>query len=114
MIPQLYDDKTQGEEQIPPPLENRQMATPLENRSKPTPSSPQRWIEVLLSILCILLPFAGGFLIGWPWQYRDAVEMNEFFIIMIIAGVALEYLSGQGSVPIPAGHSLIVPVAKAG
>lgn len=112
MIPQLYDNKTQGEEQLLPPVESRQMATPLEKRSKPTLASPRRWIEVLLSILCIVLPFAGGFLIGWPWQYRDAVEKNEFFIIMIFGGVALAVFIGARASLLRSWRTLlIVPVA---
>ena len=112
MIPQLYDDKTQGEEQMLPPVENKQMATPLEKRSKPTLASPRRWIGVLLSILCIVFPFAGGFLIGWPWQYRDAVEMNEFFIIMIFGGEALAvFIGARASLLRSWWALLIVPVA---
>ena len=79
MIPQKHDNKTQGEEQLPSPVENKQIATPLQKRSKPTPASPRRWIGVLLSILGIVLPFAGGFLIGWPWQYIGSAEMIFFW-----------------------------------
>jgi hypothetical protein len=112
MIPQLHDNKTQGEEQIPSPVENKQMPTPLGKRSEPAPASPQRWIGVLLFILSIVLPFAGGFLIGWPWQYRDAVEMNEFIIIMIFGGVALAVFVGARASLLRSWWALlIVPVA---
>jgi len=112
MISQLHEDKTQGEEQLPSPVENKQMATPLEKRFEPTSSSPQRWIGILLFILSIVLPFAGGFLIGWPWQYRDAVEMNEFFIIMIFGGEILAvFVAARASLLRSWWALLIVPVA---
>jgi len=64
MILHMHDDKTQGEEWLSPPAENKPMGAPLEKQPEPTPASPRRWKGVLLSILGIVLPFAGGFLIG--------------------------------------------------
>lgn len=93
MIPQMHDDKTLGEEQILSPVENKQMATPLEKQSKPTPASPRRWIGVLLSILGIVLPIAGGFLIGYPWWVGE-VGQNMVYGIMIYVGVALSVCIG--------------------
>jgi hypothetical protein len=86
MIPHMHDDKTQGEEQLPSPVENKQMAAPLEKRSKPTPASPKRWIGVLLSILGIVLALAGGFVIAWPWRYMGVSETNAFLISVLFGG----------------------------
>jgi hypothetical protein len=70
MIPQRPDDTEQGKERLLPPVESKSIATPLvEKPSQPSPATFRRWRGVLLSILGILLPLAGGFLAGWPW-YR--------------------------------------------
>jgi hypothetical protein len=89
MILQMHDDKTQGEEQLPSPVENKQMGTPLEKGPEPTPASPRRWKGVLLSILGIVLPFIGGFLIVWPWQYGDSPV-----ILFMVLGVGLSVFVG--------------------
>jgi hypothetical protein len=112
MIPQIYEDKIQDAEQLTLPVENKQIATPLEKQSQLIPASPQRWIGVLLFIFSIVLPFTGGFLLGWPWHYRDAVEMNEFFILMIFGGMALAvFVAARASLLRSWWVLLIVPVA---
>jgi hypothetical protein len=93
MIPQMHDDKTLGEEQILSPVENKQMATHLEKQSKPTPASSRRWIGVLLSILGIVLPIAGGFLMGWPWWAKE-VGQNMVYATMFYVGEALSVCIG--------------------
>lgn len=93
MISQMHDDKTQGEEQLLPPVENKPIATPLvEKPSQPTPATPRRWIGVLLLILGILLPFAGGFLAGWPW-YRFGYE-GDFIPPLPFWGTVLSLVVG--------------------
>jgi len=94
MIPHMHDDKTQNEEQILSPVENKQMATPLEKRSKPTPASPKRWIGVLLSILGMVLAVAGGFLYGWPWWNMGVSETNWSFYTLLFVGIALSVVVG--------------------
>ena len=92
MILQMHDDKTQGEEWLSPPAENKQMGAPLEKQSEPTPSPPKRWIGVLLSILGIVLAFAGGFLFGWPWQYVDSTVLLFMYLgvgLSVVVGAAL-------------------------
>src|SRR5260370_23287744 len=96
MIPQMHNDKTQGKEQLLPPFKNKPIATPLvEKPSQPTPATPRRWIGVLLLILGILLPLAGGFLAGWPW-YRfghegDFIPPLPFWgtVLSLVVGAAL-------------------------
>jgi len=89
MILHMHDDKTQGEEWLSPPAENKQMGAPLEEQPEPTPASPLRWKGVLLSILGIALPCVGGFLIGWPWQYGDSLD-----ILFMGLGVGLSVVVG--------------------
>jgi hypothetical protein len=96
MILHMHDDKTQGEEWLSPPAENKHMGAPLEKRPEPTPASPRRWKGVLLSILGIGLPFVVGFLNGWPWQYmsESAVQTNSFLNAVLLVGIALSAFVG--------------------
>ncbi|GEM_PF-2966558 len=94
MIPHMHDDKTQSEEQILSPVENKQMATPLEKRSKPTPAPPKRWIGVLLTILGIFLALAGGFLSAWPWMNMGVSETIGLINILLFVGIALSVVVG--------------------
>jgi hypothetical protein len=96
MLLQMHDDKTQGEEQLQPPVGNKPIATPLvEKPSQPTPTTPRRWIGVLLFILGILLPLAGGFLAGWPWYQLgyegDFIPPLPFWgtVLSLVVGAAL-------------------------
>ena len=93
MIPQMHDDKTLVEEQVLSPDENKQMVIPLEKQSKPAPASPRRWIGVLLTILGIVLPIAGGFLMGWPW-WDEEVGQNMVYATMFYVGEALSVCIG--------------------
>jgi hypothetical protein len=102
---QMHDDNIQGEEQLSPPAENKPMGAYLEKRTEPTPASPRRWKGVLLSILGIVLPFAGGFLIGWPRQYGESSDI--FFI-----GLGVGLLVVVGAVMFRSWWAIeIVPVA---
>jgi hypothetical protein len=96
MIPQMHDDKIQGEKQVPSPVENKQMATPFEKRSEPTPASPRRWISVLLSILGGALPMIAGSMVWWPWGVPDIFDAGWVFgtvalgtCLMVFVGAAL-------------------------
>jgi hypothetical protein len=96
MILQMHDDKTQGEEQLSPPAENKHMGTPLEKRPEPTPASSRRWNGILLSTLGIVLAFVGGFLIVWPWQYmsESAVQTNSILNAVLLVGFAISVFVG--------------------
>jgi hypothetical protein len=92
MILHMHDDKTQGEEQLTPPTENKQMGAPLEKGPEPTPTSPRRWKGVLLSILGIVLPCVGGFLISWPWPDGESLDILFVFLgacLLVFVGAAL-------------------------
>ena len=92
MILHMHDDKTQGEEWLSPPAENKQMGEPLEKGPEPTPASRQRWKGVLLSILGIVLPCVGGFLIVWPWPDGENLDILFVFLgvcLLVFVGAAL-------------------------
>jgi len=63
MIPQIHDDKIQGEEQLPSPVKEKQTGVPLEQQQKQTPPRPQRWRQ---RILGVALPLVVGFLAYGP------------------------------------------------
>jgi hypothetical protein len=67
MIPQMHDDKIQGEEQLPSPLEEKQKQTPI---------SLQRWIAVLLCILGIAMPLVAGSIAG----LLSGVTLGEIYL----------------------------------
>ncbi|MGZ3623630.1 MAG: hypothetical protein ACXVCM_21475 [Ktedonobacteraceae bacterium] len=64
MIPHMDDDKIEGEEQLPSPIEEKQTGAPLEEQQKQTPPRPQRGRQWLMRILGVALPLVGGFLIS--------------------------------------------------
>ena len=68
MIPHIHDDKIQGEEQLPSPVEEKQTGAPLEEQQKQTPPRPQRWRQ---RILGVALPLVGGFLAYGPLYIPD-------------------------------------------
>jgi len=92
MILHMHDDKTQGGEQLPSPVSEKQTGAPLEEQQPEIPTRPQRSRQWLLRIFGIVLPFAGGFLIGWPNMYEP--ETNVLYSIMICGVVALSVVVG--------------------
>jgi hypothetical protein len=108
MIPHIYDDKIQGEEQLPSPVEEKQTEAPLEEQQKQTPPRPQRWRQ---RILGVALPLAGGFLAGWSWLYLTA--LSNFSLGGFYLGVLVLWLTVLvGALLLRSWWSLlIVPVA---
>jgi hypothetical protein len=112
MIPQMHDEKIQGEKQLPSPVEDKHIATPLEKRSTPTPASPRRWIGVLLSIIGIVLPFAGVFMITTLVKDRAISNVDESTLALMILGMFLAVCVGAALLR-SWWAILIVPVACA-
>ncbi len=80
MIPHIHDDKIQGEEQLPSPVEEKQTAAPLEEQQKQTSPRPQRWRQ---RILGVALPLVGGFLALGPWLFIPVLSnyrLGVFFL----------------------------------
>jgi hypothetical protein len=84
MIPQMHDDKIQGEEKLPSPVEEKQTGAPLEEQQKQTPPRPQRWRQ---RILGVALPLVGGFLAGWSLYISDLVfyRLGVYFLGALVA-----------------------------
>lgn len=81
MIPQMHDDKIQGEEH----MENKQMVIPLEKRAEPPPVSPRRWRNMPMSILGIALPLIVGSMVWWPWGVPDIFDAEWVFFTVLLA-----------------------------
>ena len=60
MMPQMHDNKKRGEEQLPSPVENKQMATPLEKRTELTRTRIVRR-GAIISMVGGMLTFWGYF-----------------------------------------------------
>jgi hypothetical protein len=71
MIPQIHNDKIQGEEQLASPVEEKQTGAPLEEQQKQTPPRSQRWRQ---RILGVALPLVGGFLAYGPLYIPDLIN----------------------------------------
>ncbi len=112
MIPQMHDEKKQGEERLPSPVEDKQIATPLEKRSKNTPASPRRWIGILLSIVGIVLPFAAVFMTTTLVKDRAISNVDESTLTLMILGMFLTMCIGAALLR-SWWAILIVPVACA-
>ncbi len=89
MISQKHQDDISQGEQLASPVEEKQTMTASEERSYQTPLLTRRWMSVLLFILGILLPFAGGILNGTPW---GNTEFNNTLTFMYI-GFGVTFLS---------------------
>jgi MFS family permease len=108
MIPQMQDDKRQGEEQVSSPVQEKQTAAPHEERAGSTPASPRRWIRVLLPILAVALPLGGGLIWGGIMDIFD--EMWLFLTIVLGCGL----LAFVGAALLRSWWALVVePVAWA-
>jgi hypothetical protein len=109
MIPQIHDDKIQDGKQLPFPVEEKQMSSPIEKRSEPTPTSPRRWIYVLLTILGVALPMIAGSMVWWPWGVPDIFDA-EWVFWTVVLGTGLLAFVGAALLRSP-WALLIVPVA---
>ena len=88
MIPQIHDDKIQGEKQLLSPVEEKQTGAPLEKQQKQTPPRPQRWRQ---RILGVALPLVGGFIAYGPWLYIP--DLFNYRLGVIFLGALVVWLT---------------------
>ncbi len=108
MTPQMQDDKRQSEEQVLSPVQEKQTAAPHEERAGSTFAPRRRWIGVLLPILAVALPMAGGLVWGGIMDIFD--ELWLFLTIVLGCGL----LAFVGAALLRSWWALVVePVAWA-
>jgi len=96
MIPQMHDDKIQGEEQLSSPLEETQTGAPLEEQQRQTPTSLQRWISVLLCILGVAMPLVAGSMVclSWGWPFGPDLSLYATLLMMAVLAAVGAFLLG--------------------
>lgn len=108
MKPQMHDDKSQGEEQVSSPVQEKQTAAPHEERAGSTSTPPRRWIRVLLPILAVALPLVGGLIWGGIGDIYDSM----WLALTVVLGCGL--LACVGAALLRSWWALLVePVAWA-
>jgi len=81
----------------------------IQPRAQPIFISPQRWIEVLLTILGVALPVVAGSMVWWPWGVPDIFDA-EWVLWTVVLGTCLLVFVGAALLRSP-WALLIVPVA---
>ncbi len=86
----MHDDKSQGEEQVSSPVQEKLIATPREEQVGSPSTPPRRWIRVLLPILAVALPLVGGLIWGGIGDIFDSM----WLVLTVILGCGLLALVG--------------------
>jgi len=127
MIPQMHDDKIQGEEQLPSPVEEKKTGAHLEEQRKQIPPRPQRSRQWLMRILGVALPLVVGFIAIGPWSLYNFDRRTGLFLgylvvcltvfvgaILLRSWWSLLILPGAAIIGIVLGNFVVFPLIQGG